>query len=126
MSKEWFATQELIGLDGLPKSPQGLNKRARDDGWERRRRKGVQGRGVEYSIHSLPDEAREQLMIREGVPEYLVKKEPVLLASWIHIFHQLSENEQSRLINFILREGTVAMLSRLDNPADDGRRNGSS
>lgn len=125
MSKEWFATHELVGLDGLPKSPQGLNKRARDDGWERRRRKGVQGRGVEYSIHSLPNEARKQLLIKEGdAPEYLVQKKPALLASWIHIFHQLSEKEQLRLINFILREGTVAMLSRLDSAADDEPLNG--
>lgn len=120
MDKEWFATNELIGLGGLPKSPQGLNKRARDDGWERRKRKGVQGRGVEYSIHSLPNEVRNQLLIKEGAkPEYQVKKEPALLASWIHIFHQLSEGEQSRLINFILREGIMAMLSRLDNAAGD-------
>ncbi|MEC5319484.1 DNA-binding protein [Brenneria populi subsp. brevivirga] len=120
MDKEWFATNELLGLGGLPKSPQGLNKRARDGGWERRKRKGVQGRGVEYSIHSLPDEVRNQLLMKEEeAPGYQVKKEPALLASWIHIFHQLSESEQSRLINFILREGAVAMLSRLDDGADD-------
>ncbi|MCG8708737.1 putative DNA-binding transcriptional regulator [Brenneria sp. 4F2] len=116
MDKEWFATNELIGLGGLPKSPQGLNKRARDDGWERRKRKGVQGRGVEYSIHSLPDEVREHLLMKEGAsPDYQVKKEPALLASWIHIFHQLSESEQSRLVSCILREGIITILSRLDN-----------
>ncbi|RLM20961.1 Cro/Cl family transcriptional regulator [Brenneria alni] len=120
MYKEWFATNELIGIGGLPKSPQGLNKRARDDGWEKRRRRGVQGRGVEYSIHSLPDEVKNSLLMEENSPpEYQVKKGPELLMSWIHIFHQLSESEQSRLINFILREGTLAMLSRLDKVADD-------
>ncbi|MBJ7222578.1 MULTISPECIES: DNA-binding protein [unclassified Brenneria] len=120
MDKEWFATNELIGVGGLPKTPQGLNKRAREDGWERRRRKGVQGRGVEYSIRSLPDEVKDSLLLKESeVLEYQAKKEPALLASWIHIFHQLSESEQSRLINFILREGTLAMLSRLDDVADD-------
>ncbi|QTF10012.1 putative DNA-binding transcriptional regulator [Brenneria izadpanahii] len=120
MDKEWFATNELTGVGGLPKSPQGLNKRAREDGWEKRKRKGVQGRGVEYSIHSLPDEVKSQLLMKEEAsPEYGVKKEPALLASWIHIFHQLSESEQSRLINFIMREGIVAMLSRLDNSEDD-------
>ncbi|ATA25407.1 Cro/Cl family transcriptional regulator [Brenneria goodwinii] len=122
MDKEWFATNELTGIGGLPKSPQGLNKRARDDGWERRKRKGVQGRGVEYSLHSLPDEVKSQLSMKEGAaPGYLVKKEPALLTSWIHIFHQLSESEQSRLINFILREGIVAMLSRLDDNGEDDR-----
>ncbi|MFC3394339.1 DNA-binding protein [Brenneria rubrifaciens] len=120
MDKEWFSTSELVGIGGLPKSPQGLNKRARDDGWEKRRRKGVQGRGVEYSIRSLPDEVKSSLIMKERMPpEYRVAKEPALLASWIHIFGQLSESEQSRLINFILREGTRVMLSRLDNVMDD-------
>ncbi|PWC15544.1 Cro/Cl family transcriptional regulator [Brenneria roseae subsp. roseae] len=120
MDKEWFSTSELVGIGGLPKSPQGLNKRARDDGWEKRRRKGVQGRGVEYSIRSLPHEVRSSLVMKESMsPEYRVEKEPALLVSWIHIFNQLSESEQSQLINFILREGTRAMLSRLDNVTDD-------
>lgn len=119
MDKEWFATNELTGVGGLPKTPQGLNKRAREDGWEKRRRKGVQGRGVEYSIRSLPQEVRKSLLLKErAVAEYQTRQEPTLLASWIHIFQQL-ESEQSRLINFILREGALAMLSRLENTADD-------
>ncbi|MEH2920509.1 DNA-binding protein [Samsonia erythrinae] len=121
MDKEWFATSELVGVGGLPKSPQGLNKRARDDGWEKRRRKGVQGRGVEYSIRSLPHEVRNSLLMRENSPTeyYRFDNEPTLLSSWVHIFHQLSVDERTRLINFILREGTVAMLSRLDDTAND-------
>ncbi|MEH0833216.1 putative DNA-binding transcriptional regulator [Pectobacterium cacticida] len=116
MDKEWFTTSELVGVGGLPKSPQGLNKRARDDGWEKRRRKGVQGRGVEYSIRSLPSEVRQSLSMKENPPTeyYRIDNEPTLLSSWVHIFHQLSVDERTRLINFILREGTIAMLSRLD------------
>ncbi|MEQ9887579.1 DNA-binding protein [Pectobacterium zantedeschiae] len=121
MDKEWFATSELVGVGGLPKSPQGLNKRARDDGWEKRRRKGVQGRGVEYSIRSLPNEVRNSLLVKENSPTeyYCTDNEPTLLSSWVHIFHQLSVDERSRLINFILREGTIAMLSRLDDVTID-------
>ncbi|MCL6329764.1 putative DNA-binding transcriptional regulator [Pectobacterium carotovorum subsp. carotovorum] len=121
MDKEWFATSELVGVGGLPKSPQGLNKRARDDGWEKRRRKGVQGRGVEYSIRSLPNEVRNSLLVKENSPTeyYRIDNEPTLLSSWVHIFHQLSVDERTRLINFILREGTIAMLSRLDDVTID-------
>ncbi|RJL47222.1 DNA-binding protein [Pectobacterium carotovorum] len=121
MDKEWFATSELVGVGGLPKSPQGLNKRARDDGWEKRRRKGVQGRGVEYSIRSLPNEVRNSLRVKENPPTeyYRIDNEPTLLSSWVHIFHQLSVDERTRLINFILREGTIAMLSRLDDVTID-------
>ncbi len=40
MKKEWFTTAELLGMAGLPKTRQGVNKRAREDGWEKRRHKG--------------------------------------------------------------------------------------
>lgn len=54
MKKEWFAAKELAGLDGLPSSPQGVNLMAKREGWEQRRRRGVQGKAVEYHIESLP------------------------------------------------------------------------
>lgn len=121
MDKEWFAPHELVGVAGLPKSPQGLNKRAREDGWEKRRRKGVQGRAVEYALRSLPSEVRSSLLMEEtSAPVYQSHKETPLLTSWMHIFHQLSERERSSLINFVLREGAVAMLSRLED--DGGKR----
>ncbi|KAA9002764.1 putative DNA-binding transcriptional regulator [Affinibrenneria salicis] len=112
--QSWFAPAELLGIGGLPKSPQGLNKRAREDGWEKRRRKGVQGRGVEYAFESLPEPVRHALLMQEQAsPEYRVEKEPDPLAVWVQVFQQCSQQEQEQLVNFILREGLVAMLARL-------------
>ncbi|QQG27911.1 putative DNA-binding transcriptional regulator [Pectobacterium carotovorum] len=112
MKKEWFATSELVGVGGLPKSRQGLNKRAREDGWEKRRRKGVQGRGVEYSIHSLPDTVKKSLLL-EIEPSAYAAKQPAALAVWMKIYQQLSEKERDELITYILRVGVSTTLSQL-------------
>ncbi|KML70124.1 DNA-binding protein [Pectobacterium peruviense] len=119
MKKEWFATSELVGVGGLPKSRQGLNKRAREDGWEKRRRKGVQGRGVEYSIHSLPDTVKKSLLL-ENEPSAYSAKQPAALAVWMQIYQQLSEKERDELIAYILRIGVSATLSQLGiTPSDE-------
>lgn len=119
MKKEWFATSELVGVGGLPKSRQGLNKRAREDGWEKRRRKGVQGRGVEYSIHSLPDTVKKSLLL-EIEPSAYSAKQPAALAVWMQIYQQLSEKERDELIAYILRVGVSTTLSQLGiTPSDE-------
>ncbi|MEQ9771512.1 DNA-binding protein [Pectobacterium jejuense] len=119
MKKEWFATSELVGVGGLPKSRQGLNKRAREDGWEKRRRKGVQGRGVEYSIHSLPDTVKKSLLL-EIEPSAYSAKQPAALAVWMQIYQQLSEKERDDLIAYILRVGVSSTLSQLGITPSDG------
>ncbi|QTF10013.1 putative DNA-binding transcriptional regulator [Brenneria izadpanahii] len=112
MKKEWFATNELVGVGGLPKSRQGLNKRAREDGWEKRRRRGIQGRGVEYSIHSLPDTVKKLLLLESDSPSYS-GKQPATLTIWMQIYDQLSETERDKLIAHILRVGVSTTLSQL-------------
>ncbi|MFP1773222.1 DNA-binding protein [Lonsdalea quercina] len=114
MDKKWFATKELLGVAGLPTSRQGLNKKAKENGWEKRRRKGVQGKGVEYAIWSLPDSVKHSLMMEESpVPEYATPAETELLSTWIQVYHQLTGSERTQLINHILHEGALAMLARL-------------
>ncbi|WP_038903297.1 DNA-binding protein [Dickeya zeae] len=125
MEKTWFTTNELLGVAGLPKSRQGLNKKAKDHGWERRRRKGVQGKGVEYAIWSLPEEVKATLMsatlmgttlMRETSPDYVsAALDGAQEYTWIQIYHQLSAEERTRLIGHILREGAMSVLARLEN-----------
>lgn len=80
MEKAWLTPLELLGITGLPKSRQGLNKRAREEGWEKRKRKGVQGRAVEYARESLLQEVRKRLQIREmaemSPPAYTIRRLP--------------------------------------------------
>lgn len=59
--KEWYSSNELVGLDGMPSSPQGVNKKARTQGWDKRSKEGTQGRGIEYHYSSLPEATRKHL-----------------------------------------------------------------
>lgn len=60
-SKEWFSANELVGKKGLPLSPQGINKKARTQGWKKRNREGIQGGAVEYHYSSFPPDVQQQL-----------------------------------------------------------------
>lgn len=59
--KEWFQTVELIGVNGLPKTTQGVNLKAKTEDWIKRKAEGVKGRAFEYHIDSLPLEVRQAL-----------------------------------------------------------------
>ena len=51
----WVTAQELIKVSGMPTTTQGVAKKARLEGWEKRTAKGVRGGAYEYSILSLSD-----------------------------------------------------------------------
>lgn len=59
--KEWFSANELVGIGGLPTSPQGVNKKARVQEWKRQNRDGVQGGAVEYHYSSFPPSVQQAL-----------------------------------------------------------------
>ncbi|WP_192457687.1 DNA-binding protein [Musicola keenii] len=112
MKKEWFATKELLGVAGLPTTRQGVNKQANVKGWARRKLKGVQGKGVEYSLWSLPDNVRHAL--QESYPAYSVMNDSEQLSIWVETFKQLSAAEREHLIDLILREGAIPLLACLN------------
>lgn len=58
-NERFFTVLEYIKmrLPGIPSTPQGINKKAKKDHWEKRPREG-RGGGWEYSIESLPVKAR--------------------------------------------------------------------
>ena len=60
---KWFTAQELAGLPGLPDSVQGVNLRAKREGWEAQLRLG-RGGGREYSFAALPPQAQAALLAR--------------------------------------------------------------
>ena len=59
--KEWFSANELVGVEGLPQSPQGINKKARTQEWRKRNKDGVQGGAVEYHYTSFPESVQQAL-----------------------------------------------------------------
>jgi len=40
---EWFSAIELVGLAGMPSTPQGINKKAKQEGWHKQKKMGKQG-----------------------------------------------------------------------------------
>ncbi|PNM25253.1 DNA-binding protein [Yersinia enterocolitica] len=113
MKKQWITAAELIGIGGLPNTPAGVNGRARKEGWERRRKLGVQGKAVEYAIEGLPSDVLCVLRLKETPPEYVVRRNDPL-AIWIEAYNQLTDAERSRAIAFLLREGVGTLMKRLD------------
>lgn len=60
-SEEWFSANQLVGIEGLPSSPQGINKKARTQGWIKREKSGVQGGALEYHYSSFPPSVQRLL-----------------------------------------------------------------
>ncbi|NWA40763.1 transposase [Pseudomonas reactans] len=67
---QWFTVQDLAGLPGLPGTVQGINLRAKREGWEAQLRLG-RGGGREYSFDVLPVETQTALiarLVQQGQP----------------------------------------------------------
>ncbi|MDB1109742.1 DNA-binding protein [Pseudomonas extremaustralis] len=60
----WLTAQHLVGLPGMPTTVQGVNARAKREGWEAQLRLG-RGGGQEYSFAVLPKETQTALLMRE-------------------------------------------------------------
>ncbi|MGL5007344.1 MAG: transposase domain-containing protein [Plesiomonas sp.] len=63
---EWFSVTDVVGLPGLPGTPQGVRKMAKSQGWESRRKEGVQGKAFEFSVSCLPTAAQAALLRKSG------------------------------------------------------------
>ena len=63
----WITTQDLVGLPAMPKTTQGINFRAKQENWQRRRKEGVKGNVFEYHLHSLPPETQKQLRLNAAL-----------------------------------------------------------
>ncbi|WP_369789637.1 DNA-binding protein [Rouxiella sp. WC2420] len=113
MKKEWFAAKDLVGINGLPTTTQGIHGMARRQGWETRRRLGVQGKAVEYHINSLPKMMKPALIIQEKSAEYLCSSYHDPLLIWIESYKQLNDRERETIVSFIVREGMLAVIKRL-------------
>lgn len=107
MKKEWFAAKELAGLEGLPSSPQGINLMAKREGWEQRRRRGVQGKAVEYHVESLPSTIMNSLHLREEPAQYTpVRQDP--LALWVEAYYRFTEAERGKLLRLFFGKALKA------------------
>lgn len=122
MKNAWFSTKELLGVAGLPKTRQGLTGRARRENWRGRPRSGGQGRGLEFSLESLPAKVQRALTQREmqeqSAPDYRAGVAPSPseadpLAAWMAIYRQFLPEERDNVISLVMREGIEKFMTRL-------------
>lgn len=105
MAKTWYSSKELATVDGLPSTMQGVNRKARVEGWKSRKRSGIQGKAIEYHIDTLPDFVKSYLIhAQEPQASYLISSiEPIQV--WMAVFLQLSPDEQEDVMAWLMRNG---------------------
>lgn len=113
MKKLWFTAKELAGIDGLPTSPQGINLMARREGWKNRRKRGVQGKAVEYYFESLPTDIQGQLNVYEPSVPYQAQRMDAFQI-WTEAYYQLTETERKTIVKYILRYGLSSLLTKIE------------
>lgn len=76
--RNWYTARELAGQPGMPRTVQGVNFRAKREGWESQQRIGSGG-GYEYNFAVLPDETRNALL--KAAAEAVTGTQPIRTAS---------------------------------------------
>lgn len=69
MIREWFELNEILGVAGLPKTVQGVTKKAKLENWNRRLIQGRKGKTFEYYVGDMPIAVQQALgldVIKEG------------------------------------------------------------
>ena len=66
--REWFRTTELLGIDGLPSTPQGFSQKAKRSDWKSRKASG-QGSSLEYHISNFDEDAIASLREKFGAQD---------------------------------------------------------
>lgn len=110
MRKEWFSSKELTVIDGLPSTTQGINRKARVEKWQSRKRSGVQGKAIEYHIDSLPEFVRQYIKMKETPTEInIFTPAPKLI--WMSAYLQLTDKEQQTVVSWLTRNGLRDLLT---------------
>lgn len=125
MKQEWYLAKDLIHVPGLPSTPQGINKRAKVEGWVKRPVSvpGVRGRSFEYHIDSLPQVIRHYLgSVQEtGGRQVAVNHKhddsiglDANTLEWLKIYELMTEEERSNTLQVVRRKGIDTLLAITD------------
>lgn len=125
MAKEWVTSKELTEIAGLPSTIQGINRKARVEGWKCRKRSGIQGKAVEYYVESLPEEVQQHLRnfhTKESPGNYLISDvEPIQV--WISSFNLLKNNEKEMIKNWLIRNGLKELVKFISQQTHNDENN---
>lgn len=126
MKREWFLAKDLIDIPGLPSTPQGINKRAKIEGWLKRATSvpGVRGRSFEYHVDSLPAAIRGFLrgdsldsstdVVHEPRTAYTTAAKNPGREEWTRLYDVMTADEQERLLQLVKRKGVEALVSMVE------------
>ncbi|XKM13118.1 DNA-binding protein [Orbaceae bacterium ac157xtp] len=115
MIKEWYSSKELMEIEGLPSTIQGVNRKARAEQWRSRKRPGVQGKALEYHIDSLPSFAKSLLYAPDSSKKTYTVTDAEPIQTWISAFVALKQEEQQLVISWIIRNGLNDLLNFIKN-----------
>jgi len=110
MAKMWYSSKDLSSIEGLPSTMQGINRKARVEGWKSRKRSGVQGKAIEYHIDSLPDFIKSYLIHNQeqSITHSVAPVEPLQI--WVSAFLRLKSNEQEDVMTWLIRDGIKGLV----------------
>lgn len=116
MDKEWFTAEELKNQGELGSSPQGINKRARENNWLWQRRYGKQGVAKEYHISCLPLSTQNALypqrypLAAEKPAAYTPLDDGDPLVPLQGYLAGMKPDEYAALLEFLAEKGTEGLL----------------
>ncbi|MGX5056713.1 DNA-binding protein [Enterobacter asburiae] len=115
MNNEWVLAKELCGVGGLPKTIQGIHKRAQKEGWQKQNviQEGIKGRAIGYRISSLPIEVQE-LLLNIPVEQRGGHNKKANDNELDVFFCALSDEEKRNLIQVLARHGVSLLVELLD------------
>jgi len=111
---EWYSAKELIDVDGLPKTVQGIIGKAKREDWQFRPRQG-KGGGNEYHISSLPTATQDAL--RKTARQAAMETSPAMQAGAaagreLKLAAKIEEEQTKEAV-----EASLAAVSTLDDYA---------
>ncbi len=95
---EWFSATDLAGLLGMPSTPQGVNKKARQEEWRKKQQDGKQGKAYEYHISNLPPETQKALRLQAALAEIKPPEmaQPKLNLDLVRKFNEASDKAREK------------------------------
>lgn len=109
--EKWYQSKDLIGVKGLPSTPQGIIYKAKLNGWKRRRVSGVKGNVYEYSPPSDVIALIEEAGVKQRAPRNAHDSESEHNKKrWLDVYDNLTETEQSQILYQIQRQGINSLF----------------
>lgn len=117
--KEWELVKNLLGIGGLPNTPQGVLLNAKKGNWKRRRVAGVKGNVFEYYVGDMPLTVQQALGFAQPLEKTMDKPVPLKSHSLPELPIEQAINEAEQALQALQR--AIERQKPKDNPILDGQ-----